>query len=393
LIHFYKRRMNVPVFIDISLEAQAEELRGYFKSQGAEISEERSELGLEDDLEKLIEVCDISFTSATESEVEGILNGIVSMLALETGDKKEQLTLNLCQKLSKAPNNQMGLVCLKVLWSLFMSLDESSQTRNFVYYYLVGVAGRTQQLHTVYKDMASTKNMLSKSPPTNEQMQKLYRLLHEMLLLNGKSDEAGRVMIELLSTYTTENASQAREEAQRCIIASLADPNTFLLDHILQLKPVKFLEGEPIHQLLSIFVNEKLEAYVKFYEKNKDFVTGLGLKHEDNLRKMKLLSFMQMAENRSEITFSEVKEAMSLEDQNAVEEFLIEVIKTGLVRAKISQDEGVVHVSSTMHRTFGPGDWQQLHSLLLGWKSNLNSVKEHLAHISSTQVELLHKKN
>ena len=51
-------------------------------------------------------------------------------------------------------------------------------------------------------------------------------------------------MVMLLGTYTTENASQAREEAQRCIVASLADPQTFLLDHLLQLKPVKFLEGE-----------------------------------------------------------------------------------------------------------------------------------------------------
>jgi len=385
--------MNVPVFIEITQEEQAEELRRYYKSKGAEISETRSELGLEDDLKKIIEVCHICFTEATESEVEGILNGIVSMLALETGERKEELTLSLCEKLSKAPNNQMGLVCLKVLWSLFMSLDETSIMRFHVFYYLVGVAGRTQQLHTVYKDMATTKNMFLKAPPSSEQMQRLYRLLHEMLLLNGKSDDAGRVMIELLGTYTTENASQAREEAQRCILASLADPNTFMLDHILQLKPVKFLEGEPIHQLLSIFVHEKVEAYVKFYEKNKDFVVGLGLNHEDNLRKMKLLSFMQMAENRSEITFSEVKEAMRLEDGSAVEEFLIEVIKTGLVRAKICQDDGVVHVSSTMHRTFGPGDWQQLHTLLLGWRSNLSSVKEHLAHISSTQVELMHKKN
>jgi hypothetical protein len=32
-------------------------------------------------------------------------------------------------------------------------------------------------------------------------------------------------------------------------------------------------------------------------------VNGLGLKHPDNIRKMKLLTFMQMAENRSEITF------------------------------------------------------------------------------------------
>ena len=44
--------MNVPVFIDISLEDQAEELRVYFKSLGAEISAERSEKGIEDDLHK-----------------------------------------------------------------------------------------------------------------------------------------------------------------------------------------------------------------------------------------------------------------------------------------------------------------------------------------------------
>ena len=91
-------------------------------------------------------------------------------------------------------------------------------------------------------------------------------------------------MIELLGTYTTENASQAREEAQRCIVASLADPDTFLLDHLLQLKPVKFLEGELIHDLLKIFVSEKLEAYQKFYENYQEFVSGtLGLKHEANL--------------------------------------------------------------------------------------------------------------
>ena len=35
----------MPVFIDISLEEQAEELRAWMKGQGAEISEERSEIG------------------------------------------------------------------------------------------------------------------------------------------------------------------------------------------------------------------------------------------------------------------------------------------------------------------------------------------------------------
>jgi hypothetical protein len=48
-------------------------------------------------------------------KVEGVLNGILSMLALVEGDKKEGLILSFCEKLSQATNNQVGLVCLKVL--------------------------------------------------------------------------------------------------------------------------------------------------------------------------------------------------------------------------------------------------------------------------------------
>jgi len=382
--------MNVPVFIDISLEEQAEELRSYFKRLGAEISEERSERGLEDDLHKVIGVCDSCFKDASEAEVEGVMNGIVSMLALVTGDKTENLILAFCEKLCKAPSNSLGLVCLKVLWSLFQSLEESSPMRFHVYYYLVGLAGKTDQLSTVYKDMTQVRNQFVKQPPSNEQTQKLLKLLHEVLLSTGQSDEASRVMIELLGTYTTENASQAREEAQRCIIASLADPNTFLLDHLLQLKPVKFLEGELIHDLLTIFVSEKLESYVKFYESHKEFVNGLGLKHEDNMRKMKLLSFMQMAENRSEISFKEIQQAVQL-GKGEVEGFIIDVIKTKLVKAKMNQGDQVVNVTSTMHRTFGPGNWQELHSTLSLWKANLQTVRDQMQHVASAQIDIIHK--
>ena len=63
-------------------------------------------------------------------------------------------------------------------------------------------------------------------PLATAQLQRLYRLLHEMLLAAGRSEEAGLVMVELLGTFTTEDANQAKEEAGRCVVASLADPNT-----------------------------------------------------------------------------------------------------------------------------------------------------------------------
>lgn len=61
---------------------QAQELRVYFKNLAAEISEEKSPKGIEDDLHKIIGVCDASFKDRPEGEVEAILNDIVSIMIL-----------------------------------------------------------------------------------------------------------------------------------------------------------------------------------------------------------------------------------------------------------------------------------------------------------------------
>lgn len=139
------------------------------------------------------------------------------------------------------------------------------------------------------------------------------------------SEQAAKVMIELLKTYTDKNASHAREDAIRCIVSALADPKTFLLDPLLSLQPVKFLEGELIHDLLNIFVSENLAAYIKFYNEHKEFVTSQGLNHEQNLQKMRLLSFMQLAESQPELSFDLIEKELQLKPEE-VEGFIIEGI-------------------------------------------------------------------
>ena len=46
-------------------------------------------------------------------------------------------------KLSMAHNTEMGLVSMKVLWTLYQSLGGDSATRYHVYYYLVSIANKT----------------------------------------------------------------------------------------------------------------------------------------------------------------------------------------------------------------------------------------------------------
>jgi len=264
----------------------------------------------------------------------------------------------------------------------------TSPTRYTVYYALVQIAGQVDQIRSVFTDLDKMRAQLSPCNPNNEQMQKLLQILHETLLNCRESELASKVLVELLSTYTTENASQAREEAQRCIVASLADPNTFLLDHLLTLQPVKVLEGALLHDLLTIFVTENLSAYMKFYEEKKDFVEGLGLKHEKNVRKMRILTFMQLAENATELSFETLQTQLQLAEAE-VEEFIIVVLKTKLVRARMDQLNKKVLVSSTMHRTFGKQHWQQLRELLTTWRTQLRQVKDSMTTIVNEQAELM----
>lgn len=137
------------------------------------------------------------------------------------------------------------------------------------------------------------------------------------------SELAAKVMIELLGTYTSENASVAREDAMKCIVTALADPNTFLLDPLLSLTPVRFLEGELIHDLLTVFVSDTLAGYMKFYKSHKEFVTSQGLNHEQNMKKMRLLSFMQLAESNPEMSFAQLQKELQIKEEE-VEPFIIE---------------------------------------------------------------------
>lgn len=58
-----------------------------------------------------------------------------------------------------------------------------------------------------------------------------------------------------------------------------------------------------------------------FYIKLFIFISGLN--HEQNIKKMRILSFMQMAESNPEISFDDIVSELQIEEKN-VEAFIIE---------------------------------------------------------------------
>jgi translation initiation factor 3 subunit M len=373
-------------FIACSPQEQCQELREYLKNLGAEISTQPSVKGMEDDLHKIIQVCDICFqTGVPEGDIESVLNGIVSVVIIAEPEASDGLVLAFCEKLAKAwePDNKNGMIALKVLRLLFYSLSEASAMRYHVYYYMVEVAGKVGQIKAIFSTTATLKKQLAARPPTAEQLQKLYRLLHQGLINSKMSDEAYKVMLDLLATYTTENASQAREDAQRCIVASLADPNIYLLDHLLPLKPVKFLEGNPIHDLLTIAVYEGLEEYLKYYSHHKEYLTKMGLDHEKLMKKMRILTLISLAERSSELSFSQIQRELQLEP-NQVERFIIDTLKTRLITARIDQASKKLSIQSVVKRALTKAHWIQIRDILTSWKTSIFTLKENMQDIEVT---------
>jgi len=386
--------MDVYTFNENEEHQQAIELRKYYHSKEAEISPEPSAKGIEDDMHKIIAVCDITFSQedVLEAEIEGTLNSIVSVLmVMPTTEKTEALIVAFCEKLTKAPlHRNLGSAALRVLYVLFQAMTTDKVCMKYhIYLAMVQVSGKIGEIAAVYACMPGLKKAMASDhalqKPSTEQMQQLLRTLHQTLLDNMMSDEASAVMLELLASYSTENASQAREDAQRCIVACIADPNTFILDHLLSLKPVKFLEGDLVHDLLEVFVKGGIEDYLEFYQNHKEFVAQKpALDHAANLRKMRVLTLLSLAQEREEMSYAQLSQALRIEEAE-VEAFIIEALRTKLLVARMDQRARTVRITRPEHRTFGEPQWAALATVLRGWSQRVAVVKDQM-HATATAI-------
>lgn len=149
--------MSTPTFIDVGVDEQCLDLRAYFKSLGADISDEQFPETLALNLAEIINVCDVCFREATDADIEAVLNSIVSLLVDVVPSEGEPLVNAFCAKLAQAPSNRLGVMAVRVLQNLFEALSVDSPLRYDVYYNLVKAAAKTDMIMTVFSDLAKVR--------------------------------------------------------------------------------------------------------------------------------------------------------------------------------------------------------------------------------------------
>ncbi|KAL3317024.1 Eukaryotic translation initiation factor 3 subunit M [Cichlidogyrus casuarinus] len=386
--------MTTPcTFNDLSDAQQTLELRNYFESLKLE-KLPQNEFDSEHWPKELVNLlpslnCCFQKTEVSNQDLADLLLTFATMILMipRTDENWSKATSMFCDLFSSNLNTHPERVNTAIfsLDVLFKAL-EGNHDRYMVYMTLLDCARKLKLVNQLMTDIELTDQWLAKSNCTQEECRKLWRKLHEVHLELDDNKKAFNFLIQLLNTYGDTDAAKARDDAIKCILIAIKDPNIVIYDQLLNLSPIQFIEGEPLHDLLQLFVSGDLKGFEAFVKKNKKLITENELNEQALQDKIRVLSFMQMSENKSELSYDSVKTALNLEDDAQFRDFIINVVRHKCVVCKLDEQNRKVLIVTSLPRSFGPEQWKNLLSGLLQWKSGIEHVNQSLLKMLGPRV-------
>ncbi|CAD5115638.1 DgyrCDS4595 [Dimorphilus gyrociliatus] len=378
--------MACPTFIDITEEEQMAELREFLHRKGEKITKEYEKEGgnLCDNLMEIMDASRniVNEASDTVQEYESLLYSLVSLVVYVPFPDNDLLKIEkFCEVLSNPENQKPGKHCesrLRVLQTLYKSLSTNGPQRYIVYKAMLGIAMAIPNMSAIITDVKKLGKLFEEWNVGVEEQRELYMIIQKGWLKVNLPNRAMKTMLAYLSTFEAEDSKKATKEAEKCIFILINDPRYFLMDHLLNLEPVKALKGSLIFELLQIFIHQRVAQYLDFYSKNQEFIEMMKLNHERNLKKMRILTLMQIGEFNRVVDFSTLERELKLESDQ-VENFVIEATACRAVNVKIDEMNKKIVINSTLPRAFEMKQWLNLQNQLKNWKWQLNTVKNFLA--------------
>lgn len=177
-------------------------------------------------------------------------------------------------------------------------------------------------------------------------------------------------MLKKLTTFA-ENDKESTVLAKDIVLRAVSMENYYAFEDLLQYKAIQNLKGTDEYELLDVFLNGTLASYQSFASSHSNLIQH----SENNIHKMRLLSLASLgSENLSrELKYADIANSLQIPEEE-VEMWVIDVIRAGLVEAKLDQLNKTVIVHRSIYRVFGPEQWKKLSTTLSTWKENLNEI-------------------
>ncbi|KAG9323729.1 hypothetical protein KVV02_006452 [Mortierella alpina] len=381
--------MDSIIFIDAPVQDQAVELATYISSLRAD--EEQAlvkEVVALVEAEKVADAASVlvkeskTLLEAPEKEFEAAFNLLVA-IALNDANKAglEQILKTIVSE-----PTQKTTLKFKVLSNIFNTLPSNSSLRLPVFTSIVELAVATDDMDLVLPQLQYVPSWISEWSVGVEAERTLLLTVSDRLKETGNQYQSLEFLLKFLTTFNaTSELDGQKATATRAIVESITLPNVLNFENLLKVDAIQHLKSEKVYELLSVFMSGNVQDFRALASKNAGLLKELGLDEEDTLRKIRLLSLASLgSENLTrELSYQEIAKALEVEETE-VELWVIDVIRAGLVEAKLNQVSKVVIISRSIYRTFGTAQWQQLSQRLNGWKQSLADILQVIANAKLT---------
>ncbi|KAG0252872.1 hypothetical protein BG011_006705 [Mortierella polycephala] len=381
--------MDSIIFIDAPVQDQVVELATYISSlRGDEEQALVKEVAPLVEAEKIADATKVllreskALLEAPEKEFESAHNLLVAIVLVDADKAAVEQVL---KTLILEPT-QKTAIKFKVLSNIFNTLPANSPLRLSVFTAIVDLAVASDDMDLVLPQLQYVPNWISEWGVGADAERALLLTLSDRLKESGNQYQSLEFLLKHLTSFNCSSELDAQKaNATRAIVESLALPEVLNFENLLKIDAIQHLKSEKAYELLSVFMSGNVQDYRALVAKHAGLIKELDLDEEETLRKIRLLSLASLgSENLSrELSYQEIAKALEV-DENEVELWVIDVIRAGLVEAKLNQVSKVVIISRSIYRTFGTAQWQQLSQRLNGWKSSLAEILQVIANAKLT---------
>ncbi|KAI8603129.1 hypothetical protein EDD21DRAFT_370018 [Dissophora ornata] len=381
--------MDSIIFIDAPVQNQVAELATYISSlRGDEQETLVKEVAPLVEANKVSEATKVlvreskALLEAPEKEFEPAYNLLVAIALI---DAEKDILEQILKTLISEPN-QKTPIKFKVLSNVFNTLPANSPLRLSVFTAIVDLAVASDDMDLVLPQLQYVPSWIGEWGVSVEAERTLLLTLSDRLKESGNQYQSLEFLIKYLTTFNGASELDGQKaHATRAIVESVALPEVLTFENLLKIDAVQHLKSEKAYELLSVFMSGNVQDYRALLVKNSGLIKELGLDEEETLRKIRLLSLASLgSENLSrELSYQQIAKALEIEESE-VEMWVIDVIRAGLVEAKLNQVSKVVVISRSIYRTFGTAQWQQLSHRLNGWKQSLSEILQVIANAKLT---------
>jgi len=366
-------------FIEATYEQQIAQLAEFAKTVAPSFA---ASAKAADTLSSLVELIPALLA---HSDSESALNSIVHLSVKSDGAVQKSNVAKLTSTLAAASSTDFAQQRLNLLVKVFNSLSATSPLRYTVFLGILSLAPLTSAVPSIVQQLESLPKWCKEWSVSRADQLVLYRAVYALLIKANQSKQACDILAKFLQQYngaSTSDLQSVKQDAVNLLSQALQSRDVFHLDEVLQLGAVEQLKGAPVHAAAHVLAQGDYAAYRAWLAANSTALTELGVTDDILARKVRLQQLAKLCSAESTVSFSKIAEVLQV-DAVQVENWVIDVIGSGLVEAKIDQiNENVIVTRSTL-TAFGPAQWASLKTQLESWQANLAEVSRVIQTVAS----------